>query len=272
MKKLIYVIALVLILFTCYFYYFDTIADDGIGILTYHSINENPDKNEYIITPDTFEKMIKSLSDEHFHFLDLKELEDIIYNNKPLPKKSVLITFDDGYKDNYTIAYPILKKYNAKASIFLIGAYIDRDGFLSRSDIREMAESGIVDFGNHSYNLHDLFLDGPNKGKTYMSAKLEGESDEHYANKIYNDLVWNNQVIYNESSFFPNAIAYPGSMVNDIILKETKKSGLKLGFVGAKKTPSRLSNLNPFEINRFHIKESTNIKRLVRYLKGRERN
>lgn len=265
--KFAFIPLILIILFIVYFYFFRTVGKNTIPVITYHSIQDsNEDGNEYIIKTESFEEMVKGLKENNFTFLSLSDVEDIVYNGKDLPEKPVLITLDDGYKDNYTNVYPIIKKYDAHASIFLIGSKLDSEGFLSSSDVIEMAESGFIDFGSHSYNLHDLFEDGPNKGKTWLSAKLDGESDEHYFNKIKDDLIWNNNFIYERSSVFPTAIAYPGAMVNDIIIKASKEAGLKIGFVGANKTASKIADLDPYEIKRFNIRQSTNIKRMVRFL------
>ncbi len=101
-----------------------------------------------------------------------------------MPDNSVLITFDDGYEDNYTNVLPILEKYDAKATVFLIGSYIgEKSGYLNWEQVQKMSESGHFNIESHTYNLHDLFLDGPNKGKTWLSEKLEEESDEEYFEK-----------------------------------------------------------------------------------------
>lgn len=268
-RKLLYIIPLIILIFIgiYYFLYIRTVGKDSIPVITYHSIeNENPDKNEYIVKTSDFENMILSLKNEGFTFIDCYDLEKIINGEMKLPENPIMVTFDDGYADNYSIAYPILKKYNAKAVIFLIGSYVDKPGYLKWPEITEMSLSGLVDFESHTYNLHDLFLDGPNKNKTWFSKKLEGESDEHYYEKLRTDLVWNNNLIYEHSSRFPIAIAYPGSMTNDIAIKAVKDSGLKLGFIGADKTASKLKDLNPYEIKRFHIKDRTNVKNMVRFL------
>lgn len=246
-----------------------TVGKGSIPVITYHSISDvNPQNNEYILETKKFEEMIEGLSKNGFTFLSLVDLENIINGNETLPKNPILVAFDDGYEDNYTTAFPILKKYNAKAAIFIIGSYVEKDGFLTWDQIQEMAESGYISFGNHSYNLHDQFLDGPNKGKTWMSAKLEDETDEEYYEKIKNDLIWNNALIYQRSSVFPTAIAYPGAMVNDAILNATKDAGITIGFIGGNKTASKLKNLDPYKIHRFHIKKSTDIQNMIRFLKS----
>ena len=96
-------------------------------ILMYHRVNSNRD-NWSIDTTDTklFEKEMKYLK-RTYNFLSLEDLADKIKKKERLPKRSVVITFDDGYKDNYKEAYPILKKYKIPATIFLTSSFIEKD-------------------------------------------------------------------------------------------------------------------------------------------------
>jgi len=80
------------------------------------------------VTLETFEKQIKYMS-QHYNVLSLDMAIDMIRERTPIPRKSIVITFDDGFKDNYEYAYPILKKYNLPATFFLA------DGFISKRDI-----------------------------------------------------------------------------------------------------------------------------------------
>ena len=82
-----------------------------------------------------------------FKFEELSKL-----NNK-MPKDSVLITFDDGYKNNYENAFPLLKKYNIKATIFLNTAYIENEpSYMNWKEIKEMYDSGLIDFQLHTHS------------------------------------------------------------------------------------------------------------------------
>jgi len=97
-----------------------------VAILMYHRVVPQRDIwfLPYSITVSDFENQLKYLI-KQYTILSLDELVDHIYEQKPLPKKAVVITLDDGYKDNYRYAYPILKKYGVPATIFLATGYID---------------------------------------------------------------------------------------------------------------------------------------------------
>jgi len=115
----------------------------------YHSIDS--EKNKGGIFVDEFEEHIKWIKDKKT--FKMEELKGLDYT---LPPNSILITFDDGYKNNYTLAFPILKKYNMKATIFLNTKFIEKDeAYLNWDEIREMYESGLIDFQLHTHS-HQL--------------------------------------------------------------------------------------------------------------------
>jgi len=132
-------------------------SSSGVVILMYHSVGEN--KEFFTVNNREFERQMKYLKDN-----DLKviKLEDLI-NLKSIKelKKAVVITFDDGYRDNYINALPILKKYDFPATIFVSTALIGskktaREGtemeILSIGEIKEMQKGGLIDFGSHCHS------------------------------------------------------------------------------------------------------------------------
>jgi hypothetical protein len=125
-----------------------------VPVLMYHSINVNS-TNNLIITPQEFEKQISWLKDNGFTPLFLDELYSILTTGINVPSKPIALTFDDGYEDNYTEAYPILKKYNFKATIFLITDAIGHATHVKEHQIREMYDNNI-DFQSHTASHHEL--------------------------------------------------------------------------------------------------------------------
>ena len=123
-------------------------------VLTYHLVSDEVFGNDdyLFVRPSEFEEQLKLLSDRGYSFLFADEWG---INDTP----SVIVTFDDGYTDNYTEMFPLLKKYNAKATIFLISDMIGKDYYLTEEQIKEMVDSGLVSFQSHTAGhsqLHDL--------------------------------------------------------------------------------------------------------------------
>ena len=145
---MIYLFLIILLLFLVFILYNKT-RKNFVLCLMYHSIDS--EKNKGGIFVDEFEEHIKWIKDKKT--FKMEELKGLDYK---LPKNSILITFDDGYKNNYTLAFPILKKYNMKATIFLNTKFIEKDEtYLNWDEIREMYKSGLIDFQLHTHS-HQL--------------------------------------------------------------------------------------------------------------------
>lgn len=125
-----------------------------IPILMYHSISKNP-KNLLCVDPDQFALQMEQLAKHHYNAITFQDLLDW-KNGKPIPVKPIVITFDDGYKDNYTAAYPILKKWGLKGVIFLPSEYIGSRHSLTIEQINEMLDSGTIEVGSHTLTHADV--------------------------------------------------------------------------------------------------------------------
>src|SRR5690606_30523312 len=138
---------------------------EQVPVLMYHYItpqayNDQPNNNS-IMNLEAFEEGMKYLYEQGYYTATLEELEQYVMGKKALPAKSVVITFDDGYQNNYVYAYPILKKYGFNATIFLIGSRIQpetsvfdpaKKSYLSFEEIK--AASDVFEFHSHTYDLH----------------------------------------------------------------------------------------------------------------------
>lgn len=136
----------------------------GVPILMYHKVNPDSKAGGYglRVSPGSFEKQMAYLSRSGYHTISLSDLADHFEKGRPLPARPVIITFDDGYLDNYTYAYPILKKYGMTATIFVVAGTVgginefDYNGgrqpknkMAGWKELREMAEGGVT-IGSHT--------------------------------------------------------------------------------------------------------------------------
>lgn len=130
-----------------------------IPILMYHSIDPDAPKDSLLaVTPDVFRKQMRFLKEHRYNVVTLAEAVDIIKNKKKSPAHTIAITFDDGYRDNYTYAFPILKDYNFPATIFIVANEVGRvqENRFTWDDISVMQASGIIAFGSHTMNHPNL--------------------------------------------------------------------------------------------------------------------
>lgn len=129
------------------------LPQDRAAILMYHSVSANTDYFMNVL-PNDFEKQMAYLAEKGIRVVRLRELVELLTTRKPLGGV-VVITFDDGYKDNCTTAFPVLQKYNFPATIFvttgMIGK-IDKRNLerLSVDEMKKMEESGLVDIEPHT--------------------------------------------------------------------------------------------------------------------------
>lgn len=134
------------------------IKKNGVIVLMYHSVSDPIKEYPYSINHDNFEAQMKFIK-KNFNCLDIKNIVNSLNagsenNNNP----NVCVTFDDGYRDNIDIAYPILKKYNIPFTIFLTTSFIDSTNktFLDWEDIKRLSDDPLITFGAHSV-LHANF-------------------------------------------------------------------------------------------------------------------
>lgn len=203
----------------------------GVPVLCYHSIGDDPTgKNPIIISKEKLRQDLQTIKNLGYTTLTLSQLNDYIFNDKAIPEKSVVITFDDGYKDNYTNAFPILKELNLNATIFVISSYLDRQTYLSPEEVKEMSDYGI-DIQSHTVNhvrLTDL---------SYAEQLKELKDSKDQLEKLTGKPV--------------NSIAYPEGFYNDDTKKAFSDSGYSMGFTIKRGYADR--DDKSFELNRICI-------------------
>lgn len=167
----------------------------GVPILTYHKVN--PDRKTgglgLRVMPADFDWEMHYLKDNGYHSVNLNAVVDHFQKGKKLPDKPFVITFDDGYQDNYRYAYPILKKYGFTATIFVVtktvgginefdyNAHIQpKNKMLTWNEIKEMDANGIT-IGGHTLDHVHLNKINPEEAKRQISESkiiLEKELDK----------------------------------------------------------------------------------------------
>ncbi|MCB8818246.1 polysaccharide deacetylase family protein [Desulfosporosinus shakirovi] len=125
----------------------------AVPVLYYHSVMLE-EGNEVRMPPDQFAAQMAYLQEKGYESVTLDQLYQALYKGGVLPQKPIVITFDDGYEDNYATAFPIVKKYGFTAAVFMVSSYIGGEGFMSWSQLRELSANGWEIEGhtvNHPY-------------------------------------------------------------------------------------------------------------------------
>lgn len=154
----------------------DNVASSRVPVLMYHHIKTNTDPRNEIeagldVPPEYFEQQILSLKDKGYQAINISQL----FQNDQ--SKKIILTFDDGYKDIITNAYPILQNSGYTASVYIISDYTGRDGYLNWDDIRTLKNAGW-EIGSHTTNHPDLTkvsLDEARSEIVNSKSKIETE-------------------------------------------------------------------------------------------------
>ena len=133
-------------------------ARRSVPVLSYHQVNDI-DENTLTIRTQDFEDQMRCLEESGYHAITPDEMLDAWENGTDLPENPVIITFDDGYVDNFKNVFPVLEKHHMKATIFLVTDYIGfYPNYLTWDMAREMQDSGLVTFGSHTLS-HAVLTD-----------------------------------------------------------------------------------------------------------------
>lgn len=178
------------------------LSSPGVPVYMYHSINDQPLSNDAALSvrEGDFEKQLQFLKNEGFTSVFAHEI-----NQNRKFKKPVVITIDDGYEDNYTKAFPILKKYGVKATIFVATDYIGTIGYMTKEQIREMSDSGFVSIQSHTaahLNLKQLTIEEAVEQMQKSKAVLEEITDKKVNAISYPGGFWNEDIEKNAGEFY----------------------------------------------------------------------
>ena len=141
-----------------------------LPVLMYHHFDENVTADT-VVSPERFREQMTALKNAGYTTVTLQQIVDFVDHGVPLPEKAVLITMDDGYTSNLTVAAPILEELGMCATVFLIGIYEGEEispnsgnplypARFSYEDAVYWAEKGVLDLQSHSFNMHQRASDG----------------------------------------------------------------------------------------------------------------
>jgi len=209
-----------------------------VPIAMYHSVSpEASPKNALAISTETLRRQMRFLKSHHYNVLSLESLVTLIKERKRIPSKTISITFDDGYKDNYIYAFPILKKYHLPATVFIITDEVGRADRLSWDEIKEMQDSGIITFGSHTLGPEPL-----------INIKSEQE--------IKRQILDSKKILEEKLGRQANAFSYPEGRFNDKIKQLVREAGYKLAV--ATNPGKKFANDDIFALKRLRISANSN--------------
>ena len=196
-----------------------------VPILMYHHLSEDVTNSE-MVSPEQFEAQIRALSEAGYTGVSFDELQAYVLRGEPLPEKPVVITFDDGYRSNYTLAYPILQKYGMKATIFAIGVSFGTDHYkdtdyaitphFGAAEAAEMTASGLISIQSHTYDMHQWPPYETGSAVRENILQLSSESEEAYVQALTEDFTRSRALLEDATGRPVDVLAYPAGQYSTL--------------------------------------------------------
>lgn len=220
-----------------FFYFLWFTPKYTVPILTYHSIDYG--KGNHFINPENFAKQMEYIKKKGYAVITLDELVRSIKTRKRLKRNKVVITFDDGYQDNFKYAYPILKRFGFPATVFLVTDYIGNEKrFLNWGQVKLMSKDDIS-FGSHT--------------KTHFYL---GDAKDEMV--ILEEVAGSKKAIEREIAVLVEYFCYPTGGFNERVKEIVKGAGYK----GACTTNRGFARFNRdvYELKRIKVTNSDAVK------------
>ncbi|WP_242343836.1 poly-beta-1,6-N-acetyl-D-glucosamine N-deacetylase PgaB [Anaeromyxobacter terrae] len=230
-----------------------TVADteEELTVLSYHEVADPAQAlvPQYAVTPTDFVRQMDWLRNHGYHFVSVGEVLASREGRRALPDKAVLITFDDGYQSVYEHAWPVLKMFRIPAVINVVGSWLEEKGtvdfdgkrlpreqLLSWKELRELSESGLVEIGSHSFDLHRGILGNPQGNmqpatttRRYLPDEKRHEDEAAYRKRVQADLERNGELIRRHTGKSPRVIAWPYGRYNKTTREIAERLGMRIG-------------------------------------------
>ena len=120
---------------------------DEIPVFVYHRVDRK-----------VFEDQLRYLRDNGYQTLNIQQLEDCLVQGENLSSKDIVLTFDDGLEDLYTVAYPLLRSFGFQGVAFIAPYWVGEEGLVNWEQVKEMHQSGVIDFQAHSYTHSRIYV------------------------------------------------------------------------------------------------------------------
>lgn len=247
-----------------------------IPALMYHCVDDNI--NDVTISKDNFRKHLEVIKENGYTPISVEDLIDFVDEGKLLPEKPVCITFDDGYTDNYLNAYPLLKEFGFKATIFTIGSSVGKSTYKETGnpifphfgfdEAKEMIDSGLISVQSHTFDMHQSrdFENGFSVRENLLP--ISGESLREYLMVLENDVIVQKTFLETNLEKPMVAMAYPIGKYNGMVELVIKKNGIRVSFATSVGPNYVMKNNRDslYSLNRYNIHDAVSAEQLLEWL------
>ena len=201
----------------------------GVPILEYHMVNDE-DPDNYVVSKAEFTEQMQFLKESGYQAISLSEMMDGFMGKTKLPAKPIVLSFDDGYADNYTNALPIMERYGMKGTVFMITSQVGEPDFLDWQQLQELKNRN-TEIGSHTVNHTDL-----------KAADTQTRETELLQSRLLLEEKLGGKVEF---------IAYPYGQYDDNIFAVLEKTGYRGALTG--KSGLNTGKENPYRLKRVNI-------------------
>lgn len=202
-----------------------------VPVLMYHAVDSEPwGHRELFVTPEVMEQHLQFLLDNGYDPIFFEDLPNLEQYDKP-----VILTFDDGYRNNYTELYPLLQKYQVKATIFIVTSSIGtKETSMTPEQVKELADSGLVSIQSHTVNHRVL------KGLSEEEQRLEMEQSKLLVTRL--------------TGREPFVVSYPTGVYDENTLALAQEF-YRFGVIVLR--GDYITGADPWTIRRYNVRDTT---------------
>ena len=208
-----------------------------VPVLMYHAVDSQTwGHRELFVTPEVMEQHIRYLLDNGYDPIFFEDLPNLSEYDKP-----VIITFDDGYRNNYTELYPLLQKYQVKATIFIVTSSIgNKETSMTPEQVKELSDSGLVSIQSHTVNHRVL------RGLSAEEQRMEMEQSKLLVTRM--------------TGREPFVISYPTGVYDENTLVSAKEF-YRFGVIVLR--GDYITGTDPWTIRRYNVRDTTTMEDLA---------
>lgn len=252
---------------------------EELTVLTYHDIAANPGDDAYAISRSNFVEQMDYLESNGYQPISLSQLNRVYRKQEKLPKKAVLITFDDGLRSYLKFAVPVLQTYGFPSVLSVVSGWADnkntppeyRGKLLNWNDLRQLKQNKLVEIISHTHELHTNVLSNPQGNyapagvtRIYSPSINQYEAERVFRQRIAQDLKNSMARFKKELGFKPVGIAWPYGRYDNVMAVEARLLGMQFQLT-LDDGPNHVSNLPV--LNRIMIMRDTGINDFISDLK-----
>lgn len=185
-----------------------------VPILCYHRFGD--EKARMVVSAEDFEAQMRYLAENDYRVVPLAALDGFLEGRSALPERAVVLTMDDGYRSNYEIAFPILKRYRFPATIFIYTDFVTARAALTWPQMREMLESGLIDIQPHS------------RAHSNLAFPAASENPAAFKGRVATEISAPTETLRRNLGVSLHTFAYPYGDAGELAMAELRSAGYRM--------------------------------------------